>query len=734
MNNRLNIMNKIYNKIVMSIVVIASLVLFSTSCTKDSANSEGEGCLLMKLSLLSSTSNTKATEEDYTKILENSTLKIYKASGELIRRYEPATEVESNIYLISGDYKVVITAGFDTPATFNKEERKFFGEQDFTIEAKKTTDVTVKCRMVNTVVAVNFDETIASTFDLGAKTYISLSNTFSKNDAESNSVPTLLFTESGIGYFSMPDESSNLSWGFYAESSNPEIGAISKEGVIELPQSATKYTLNFKYSKTPDGFLDLTVKIDDSAIEYDDIMSFTPQPTVTGTDFDASTLINYINQELVYDVKGLKEIKKIEITGTDAVSGNSFSIIPFNEKAIVDGTAVSGVTASVIEGKHLNLTFSNQLFKNFNSGGQQIVTVYATDVEGSRGVATLHFNVSGVQSINNTNYWSNTGTINAYVTDENATNVTISYRKIGTSAWVDLPAVKGNDNNYSANVEANWVEGSNAKGLTTYTLASGITANSSFETKITINGDEYSPLTLNTDGGQTILNANMEDSGLSCWGNSNKTSTGWGSGNNSMAANLCKQGTRAGMGGSYCAYLAGSDVTLVDLAAGNLFLGQFNKGSFDGTVSFGQSFNWESRPTSFKLKYSASLGKVNANYHNGPLSSGSTDISRIFFAIVDWSGRHGVTSGTGSPSGVWNPAEVSSTDEGEIIGYAFYDITASTSEEMQTLELPIYYYNKTAKPSKDITIVISCATSAYGDYMNGSTDSKLWVDDFEFGY
>ncbi len=226
----------------------------------------------------------------------------------------------------------------------------------------------------------------------------------------------------------------------------------------------------------------------------------------------------------------------------------------------------------------------------------------------------------------------------------------------------------------------------------------------------------------------------MEDSNLTCWESSNKSTTNWGSGNNSMASSLCTQGTRTGMGGSRCAYLSGSSVLLVDLAAGNLFLGQFSKSGTNGTVSFGQSYDWESRPNTFKLKYSATIGTVDANYHSGPLSKGGSDIARIFLAIVDWSGRHGVTTGISDPSGIWNPSTQSSTDEGKIIGYALYDITASTATEMQTLEMPIYYYDTTTKPSKDITIVISCATSAYGDYLNGSTSSKMWVDDFEFGY
>ena len=53
---------------------------------------------------------------------------------------------------------------------------------------------------------------------------------------------------------------------------------------------------------------------------------------------------------------------------------------------------------------------------------------------------------------------------------------------------------------------------------------------------------------------------------------------------------------------------------------------------------------------------------------------------------------------------------------------------------MIPVELPIQYYDTTAKPSGRYSLVISCATSAYGDYMNGCTSNVMYVDDFEWVY
>ena len=87
------------------------------------------------------------------------------------------------------------------------------------------------------------------------------------------------------------------------------------------------------------------------------------------------------------------------------------------------------------------------------------------------------------------------------------------------------------------------------------------------------------------------------------------------------------------------------------------------------------------------------------------------------------------------PATFWDPAKQSSTpNEGDILAYGDLviedDVTDWTSA---TLDLK--WYNKNAtKPTNDFTLVISCATSVRGDYLTGSTNSFLWVDDFEWVY
>lgn len=53
---------------------------------------------------------------------------------------------------------------------------------------------------------------------------------------------------------------------------------------------------------------------------------------------------------------------------------------------------------------------------------------------------------------------------------------------------------------------------------------------------------------------------------------------------------------------------------------------------------------------------------------------------------------------------------------------------------MISVDIPIYYYDKMAKPTSQYKVVISAATSAYGDSINGCTTNVMYVDDFEWVY
>ena len=89
--------------------------------------------------------------------------------------------------------------------------------------------------------------------------------------------------------------------------------------------------------------------------------------------------------------------------------------------------------------------------------------------------------------------------------------------------------------------------------------------------------------------------------------------------------------------------------------------------------------------------------------------------------IVNWDARHNVTSGNNaSPSGVWNPETLDGLSETEKTGLIAYGVVYLEEDKSadQLLSIPLTYYDKNAPaPNGKYTIIISCSTSRYGDYM-----------------
>ena len=117
------------------------------------------------------------------------------------------------------------------------------------------------------------------------------------------------------------------------------------------------------------------------------------------------------------------------------------------------------------------------------------------------------------------------------------------------------------------------------------------------------------------------------------------------------------------------------------------------------------------------------------------LTTDDIDKSRIFVCVIDWTGRHAVKSGAAfDVNTFWDPEKQSSVSEGPILGYGSVTLEQS-SNGWETLTLPINWYDQTAFPTAgNYSLVISCATSYKGDYVAGSTNNVLYVEDFEWVY
>ena len=689
----------------------AALSLLFASCAKSEvelpAAAEGEGSVSLRI-----LADTRAEEGAYD-AFDYYTIRIYNAEGGLIRKYAPVFPMPETLSLLAGSYSIDIEAGDMSKATFTN--KSYHGTQDFAVMAGQKTAVTVSCKLLNAQVSVEYGETLTA-FEAGYSTTVAMGE------------DELVYNETKTGYFLPETAGSEVTWTFAGV--HPEKGKITKSGTLTV-KPGYHYTLRLNYSEDAKGLLSFTLEVEEPTAENGgDQIIFSPEPIIKGDGFDMSTPQKFYNTTKTILLTSPNDLTALTLE----MEGQTYDLA---------GTSLpNGIAVTKTDNLNWTVAISDAFFSSLPGGDHKLLFT-ATDVEGGTGKAEATFTTQGIVPVTAGDYdlWLNTASIRVKVLDPAISSVGVKYRKAG-GEWTTLPATRTDDETFTATVAPEWTEDTSLGGEKIYrpNPATGIFANASYEAKAVIGGTEKETVAAFTTAvDQPIPYGDMEDGSLSCFGSDNMTNTFWGSGNNSFTSSLCKQVTFSGMGGAYCAKMTATSALNL-LAAGNLFTGTFYKPSTQGTVYFGKDYDWKARPTALRLKYYAQIGNVELTKYkdetgNDPIAKGQPDKGRIYVAIVDWETTHNVSSGTSAPSGMWDPEMTSSVAEGAIIGYGSQYLTGTTAgDQMVTIDLPISFYDKVAKPSKAYKIVIACSTSAYGDYMCGNDKNVLYVDDFEWVY
>lgn len=650
-------------------------------------------------------------------------IRIYNASDGLLRHYT-ATSLPERLELLAGNYSVGVEVGEQVPASF--EKKYYVGKQSFTVTAGQTAGVEVKCTRQNVMAKVAFDASIAEKFGTAVKVWVAAAAPEQSAELGKGSLDELTFTEAANGYFMLPEDVTTLVYKFEGTHSDPTVGnngVITREGSLAGVSAGANCSMTFRYSEDAPGYIEcFTIQVDDTTEDFTDDIVWT-DISITGDGFNVEEQQDYIpgkSAAVTYQISNLTPIKDVML-----YSGST-------SYDLLDNT-YPGITVDKTNDREMKVSLSDDFFTALG-GGAQSLRLRVRDTSNGELSRTTPFRVQGLLPVgaSDCDLWFNRVTLKALILDPEASNVTF---KLGEKS---AAGVAGEENVYTATFEPEWTLTTNSENSSypSYYLpeaGTGVFAGEEYTCELTA-GSFSSSISFSTPAGDAIPGGDMEGS-LSCFGTSNANTTMWGSGNNTMKKNLCNAGSFTGMGGSQCAKLSASE-TLGILAAGNLFTGTFSMSGTTGTVSFGQKYNYTARPKSLKFKYHATIGAVDINKY-GTIQTGEQDISTIYVAIVDWSARHVVTSGMSAPTGTWDPAAQTSLEgSGAIIAYGVMDITSTTSgDAMVEGEIPLRYFSTdTAAPAGNYTLVISCATSKYGDFMNGCSSNVLYVDDFTWGY
>ena len=405
----------------------------------------------------------------------------------------------------------------------------------------------------------------------------------------------------------------------------------------------------------------------------------------------------------------------------------------------------SGVIENIQAGKlyKLNLVYT------IKDGNLEFVLYVETETEISEDIIIFEPVSTGLASSALHEIWATKATVHADVdpTENAGATVAFEYSSNGTN-WTKVAGVDGGDGTWSADF-------------------TGLTPSTEYSYRLLINdapvGDSK---TLTTDKAPNLPNASFEYVSLvtggsyykfydpACGVEEGKTMF-WGSGNGegsdgingsaSMGVIITRIDTGDKVHGNQSVVGANGAFGSL-LTAGNLFTGQFAGlvGTSGGKVNFGRP--WTSRPSALKLWCKYSTGKIDC-LNNSSLGVTTSDYDRaqIKVAIGTWDYKK--YGGTKNSPVLINTTEESTfvdfyTDantiaNGDLIiyndGYSINKgakVSATTSGWIE-YTIPIDYRNFTTFPTH---IVVSCATSQFGDYFTGYSKAELKIDAMELIY
>ena len=168
------------------------------------------------------------------------------------------------------------------------------------------------------------------------------------------------------------------------------------------------------------------------------------------------------------------------------------------------------------------------------------------------------------------------------------------------------------------------------------------------------------------------------------------------------------------------------------LVCGKLFTGRFAKiiGTTDGAVNYGRP--WTTRPKALRVWYKYQSGVIDI-VGKRPVGDntkiGDNDRCEIAISVGNWDYK----KMGGVPE---SPVYVNTTDgiyytskSPGVIGFGH--LVSDQSCDWTRVDIPLEYKTHTERPTH---IIITCTSSYLGDYLTGSSRTKLWIDKMDLIY
>lgn len=723
------------------ITLLTGIILGLVACKKEAGFTESEGALKLFIGVSDKVHvvSRSLSAEEQTILEQDCKVRIY--SGEtLVQKYQGIDNVPAQIQLVSGDYSVRVTAGDSVAASF--EQRFFEGKKDFSIEKGAVSTVEVNCGIANTVVAIVWDESLKEIFKEDYQVTVT------------SSTGELVYSSANAnakGYFSLPEDNRKLTCKFRATT----LGGKTYESSSELSDlsPATLYNLTYSYKDMEVGLTGgaaLNIKVEEVPLGDTYTITLKQRPVIVCKDADGQL---YNLEQPMYLELNTQSNCSIQVSTSSALkslifrnerfvgwggSANQLDILTLNEQ---DMETWKNVGISVPDKKQTSngdvwtVCFAKDLIAKMTAQeGSVETTIEAEDAEGKSRIAVWNVVASDatVKTGETKLYevWTSKATLHAEILREMLSTPKFRYRVKGEQEWTM--------------VGADLSENSFSKEIT------GLTPGTTYEYQA-LDGEQASSVTceFTTETEFQPENAGFEytsgSSPILIYGD--KQSMWWDTGNHgsaTMSKNVTTPDTSVKHSGNQSILLSSQFVGVEifgrpvgKFAAGNLFAGKYLKtDGTDGVLGWGRPCT--SRPKALKVWVRYESGTVdNGGSH---IANGVTDQGIIYVAVGDWAGK--AAEGETWPFVVKTKDQTLFTTEkgtysgNGTIAYGEKIFTEAYKEgtNLKELTIELDYNNYGGDQRKPTSIIIVASASRYGDYFEGSTSSRMWLDDMELIY
>lgn len=409
---------------------------------------------------------------------------------------------------------------------------------------------------------------------------------------------------------------------------------------------------------------------------------------------------------------------------------------------VAEGTDLKAVTVTSLKLGPADITAYSPTAEELSATGFETVRLVDVTCHGRTERWMLHVQPTNVKiGVREIDLWNNTAVVTTMVTPEDYATAEIQYRLKGTADWqTTQKGAQDESGIFTSSIAPEWTSLTNDAGIPVKRLVTtkGVYAGQTYEFRLLVGGQQTETAEYTAPAGDTIPDGNMENPGLSCFTSENTNAEFWASGNNTFADKLCRQGTFNGMGGSYCAKTGrGSPSPRQHRSRQPDVRHLLQRRPVDGRSRIRTALQLDGAPFGHEGEIPRDTGHDRRKQtfrgpgrHRRP--GQSPHFRRHHRLERPAPGRFGHQRPHGHlGSGGNHPDRRRETHRLRVAVRRQVD----RRRAMVEATLPLNFYDPAAgRPTGKYSIIISCSTSAYGDYMVGCTTNVMYVDDFQWVY